>query len=70
LADGTDGQLLMIYLASDGGDGTLTPASKTGWATIVFADAGDAAILQFVNSTIGWVIVGCYGAAAPPVITV
>ncbi len=70
LADGSPGQLLTIVLGTDGGgDGTLTPTTKTGFATIVFADAGDQATLQFLNSTLGWVIVGYAGTAAPPVIT-
>lgn len=71
LADGAAGQLLTITLVTDGGgDGTLTPTTKTGFATIVFADAGDAATLQFVDSTVGWVIVGLAGVSAPPAITV
>jgi hypothetical protein len=71
LADGDPSQVLVINLTTDGGgDGTLTPATATGWATIVFADAGDQATLLFVNDTIGWVILGLKGVAAPPVTTV
>ncbi len=72
LADGTAGQELLIYLATDGGgNGTLTPDTTfTGFATIVFADAGDAALLRFVGGTVGWIIVALYGVAAPPAITV
>lgn len=71
LADGKPGQLLVINLATDGGgDGTLTPTTATGWATIVFADAGDQAILLYVNDTIGWIIFSLSGVAGPPVITV
>ena len=71
LANGDPSQILVINLTTDGGgDGTLTPATSTGWATIVFADAGDQAVLLYVNDTIGWVIVGLSGVAAPPVITV
>jgi len=70
LADGTPGQELYIQLAVDGtGDGTLTPTTKTGFATIVFADAGDQVKLRYVNDTLGWVIDGCTGVAAPPAIT-
>lgn len=70
LADGVDGQVLTISLVTDGGgDGTLTPATKSGFATIVFADAGDTATLKFVDSTTGWVIMGLAGVAAPPAIT-
>lgn len=71
LANGTAGQKLMIYLATDGGgDGTLTPATCSGFATIVFADAGDQAQLLYVDDTVGWIIEGLAGVAAPPVITV
>lgn len=71
LADGVVGQELTISLVTDGGgDGTLTPATSSGWATIVFADAGDTATLKFVGATVGWVIVGLAGVAAPPAITV
>lgn len=71
LADGTPGQILTLALVVDGGGtGTLTPTTKSGFATIVFADAGDIAALQFVDATTGWVILGTAGVAAPPVITI
>jgi hypothetical protein len=70
LADGEPGQVLCIELATDGGgDGTLTPSTATGWATIVFADAGDKAVLLYVDDTVGWIIIGLHGKAAPPVHT-
>ena len=71
LANGKPGQVLFIKLYIDGnGDGTLTPATASGWATIVFADAGDRATLLYVDDTIGWIIVGLSGVAAPPLTTV
>jgi hypothetical protein len=69
LADGEPGQLITITLGTDGGDGTLTPARCTGFATIVFADPKDTATLLYVDDTIGWVLVGYYGTAAPPVVS-
>lgn len=66
LADGVPGQRITIVLVDDGGTGTLTPATCTGFATIVFADVGDAATLEYVDDTVGWVLVGTYGVAAPP----
>ena len=70
LADGVAGQVLTIYLTVDGGgDGTLTPTTCSGFATIVFADAGDLATLLFVDGTVGWTILGTAGVAAPPVIS-
>ena len=71
LANGKPGQVLCIDLTVDGGGaGTLTPATATGWATIVFADAGDRATLMYVDDTIGWIILGLSGVAGPPVTTV
>lgn len=70
LANGENGQLLTITLGTDGGgDGTLTPTTKTGFATIVFADAGDTATLFYVNDVTGWILTGCYGLTAQPVVT-
>ena len=69
LADGSPGQILVLNLTTDGGDGTLTPATKTGFITIVFADAGDQATLLFVDDIIGWILLGAKGKAAPPVTT-
>jgi hypothetical protein len=70
LADGVFlGQRLHITLvATGGGDGTLTPTTPSGFATIVFADAGDTVDLEW--NTDGWIITGSAGVAAPPVITV
>lgn len=70
LADGLPGQEIDLVLATDGGDGTLTPATCSGFATIVFADAGDRATLRYVNDSVGWVIVGTSGVSAPPATTV
>ena len=71
LADGKPGQLLTINLVTDGGGtGTLTPTTCTNFATIVFADAGDQAVLLYVNDTIGWIIIGLSGVAGPPAITI
>lgn len=71
LANGENGQILVISLAVDGGgDGTLTPTTCSGFLTIVFADAGDTATLLYVDDTVGWVILGLTGVAAPPVITI
>jgi hypothetical protein len=60
LANGTNGQLLTIIMVVDGGDGTLTPTTKTGYTTITFNDVGDAVTLQFMT-TVGWMVVSNYG---------
>jgi hypothetical protein len=70
LADGVPGQVLIVNLTTDGGGtGTLTPATATGFVSIAFADAGDQAVLKFIDSTVGWVILGASGVAAPPAIS-
>lgn len=71
LANGVPGQVLVIDIVTDGGgDGTLTPTTSTGWATIVFADAGDKATLYYVDDTMGWIILGLNGVSGPPAFTV
>lgn len=68
LANGVPGQTITIALTVDGGGtGTLTPATKSGFVSIAFADAGDIATLQYVDDTVGWIILGTAGVAAPPV---
>lgn len=70
LADGRFvGQRLNIRLVTDGGgDGTLTPTTADGFATIVFADAGDFVELEWNAS--GWRIIGVGGLLAQPTVTV
>ena len=69
LADGKPGQVLVINLVTDGGgSGTLTPATSTGWSTILFADAGDQAVLFYVDDTVGWIILSTFGLTAQPTV--
>jgi hypothetical protein len=60
LANGTSGQIKIIRMVVDNGDGTLTPTTKTGFSTITFNDVGDTVILQYVT-TLGWMIVSNNG---------
>ena len=60
LANGTNGQLKIITMVADGGDGTLTPATFANGTTITFNDVGDSAILVY-NTTGGWAVVGSTG---------
>lgn len=60
LADGVDGQIKILVMTTDGGDGTLTPTTKTGFSTIVFNDAGDGCTLVFTTTT-GWIVCGNNG---------
>jgi hypothetical protein len=63
LANGTPGQIKTIIHDVDGGSGVLTPATKTGYSTITFTNAGESATLQYVT-TRGWIILSLYGAIA------
>lgn len=61
LANGTNGQVKTITMITDGGDGTLTPTTKTGYSTITFNDAGDSVQLQYFT-TAGWLCIANNGA--------
>ena len=69
LANGENGQILVITHDTDGGNGVLTPATKTGWTSVDLADDGDTISLLYINDTVGWVVLGTAGNAAPPVVT-
>ena len=56
VAAGTQGQLLMIVLTTDGGGTGTIAASATVADTIAFADAEDTAQLLFTNSK--WHFIG------------
>ena len=60
LANGSAGQVKIITMIVDGGNGTLTPATLAGGTTITFYDVGDGVVL--VYGTAGWVVVGNNGA--------
>ena len=60
LANGSVGQIKIITMIVDGGDGTLTPTTLAGGTTITFNDVGDGVVL--VYGTAGWVVVGNNGA--------
>jgi hypothetical protein len=69
LANGVPGQTVTINLITDGGgDATITPATSTGFSTVVLADAGDQVEFGYVDDTVGWKINNCHGFSAPPVV--
>ena len=61
LANGSAGQVKIITMIVDGGDGTLTPTTLAGGTTITFNDVGDGVVLVY-STTVGWVVVGNNGA--------
>lgn len=60
LANSTSGKFLIIYITAvaSGGTWTLTPTTKTGFASIVFDAPGDSVAMLYLGDTDGWVIVG------------
>ena len=60
LANGTNGQLKIITMVADGGDGTLTPTTFANGSTITFNDVGDSVLLVY-NTTGGWAAVSNVG---------
>jgi hypothetical protein len=69
LADGTAGQILTVVIVTDGGAGTITPTTATGWATTVLTTVGETISLKFIDATVGWVVLGSIGITAVPVIS-
>ena len=61
LANGSVGQIKIITMIVDGGDGTLTPTTFANGTTITFNDANDTVALLYAN-TIGWVVISNSGA--------
>ena len=60
LANGVNGQIKTISMVTDGGTGTLTPATLAGGTTIAFNDVGDSVILIY-NTTGGWAVLSNNG---------
>ena len=62
LADGTtSGQVKIVNMIVDGGDGTLTPVTFANGTTITFDAVAESVTLVW-NSTIGWVATSVNGA--------
>lgn len=60
LAAGTDGQVKIITMKTDGGDGTLTPTGLRGGTTITFSAVGQSATLIYKDSA--WIVLSLVGA--------
>lgn len=64
LADGDPGQVLVVSVTTAGGGAcTLTPATATGWATVVLTIVGDTAVLLYVDDVVGWLLLNTMGTA-------
>ena len=65
LPNGIQGQVKVFVFITDGGyDVTLTPTTMNDATSLLFADAGDAAILMWIGSD-GWQVIGAYGPGTP-----
>ena len=60
MANGTNGQIKIITMITDGGDSVITPAALTGYSTITLNDVGDTVVCLFTNSS--WVVISNMGA--------
>jgi flagellar basal body rod protein FlgC len=54
LANGTEGQLKIISMKTDGGSGIVTPASFVNGSSITFDDVEDTIVLMYQST--GWVV--------------
>ena len=55
LADGTEGELKIIIMKGDGGNGTLTPDNLVGFTAIRFTGVNNSAVLM--SGSTGWNII-------------
>lgn len=60
MAAGTAGQIKIITMKTDGGDGTLTPTGLRGGTTITFSAVGQTATLIYLDSA--WIVLSLVGA--------
>jgi len=60
LPDGSNGQVKIITMITDGGDSVITPTSLANGSTITFEDVNDTVTLLFTNSN--WVVLSNNGA--------
>jgi hypothetical protein len=66
LANGSPGQLLTVIMIVKTGSNTIvvTPATKTGYTTVTLDTALDFVTLLYVDSTVGWIVIGGNGTLA------
>ena len=65
LANGVDGQIKRIIHDVDGGSMVLTHATKTGWSTATFTNAGETLTLEYAT-TRGWFVLSSYLTVVAP----
>ena len=59
LPNGEEGQILTVVIVTDGGEATITPdTANASWATVVLTDDIDGVTFQYIDDTIGWMIIG------------
>lgn len=59
LANGTPGQITQFYaLGKVGSDSAvITPATASGFTTATLSNNGATVVMQFINNTVGWIII-------------
>ena len=65
LADGIQGQIkIIVCITQSSGTTTLTPTTMNDGTSLLFAAAGDSAILMWIGSS-GWQVIGVGGPGTP-----
>ena len=65
LANGTPGQVITfteVGTVTGSDTAVITPSTKTGFSTATLSAAHQSVTLQYINSTVGWIIIGNAGA--------
>lgn len=60
-------KLSILHIVDGGGDGTLTPTTKSNFSTIVFSEKGQSVDLEW--TTAGWRIIGTNWVTTKPAMT-
>ena len=61
LPNGEEGQILCVAIITDGGEATITPdTANASWATVKLTSDRDGITFQYIDDTIGWMIIGTF----------
>ena len=52
-----------VFDVDGGGNSIITPATKTGYASVTLTDVGDS--VSFIYTALGWVVTGMASGVAP-----
>ena len=62
LTNGTAGDMIVIqYARGNGGNVTVVANTQTGWSTGYLNSVGDSITFQYIDDTVGWIVIGSAG---------